>query len=104
MKTDPIIAVKDVNTSVKWCQTVFNCKRTYEEDNFDVLMDKNNEVLLCLHKWEEHEHPTMTNSNIIPGNGLILYYKTENLSKIRENVNTMKYPLEEEIWRKKKRN
>ena len=96
-KIDPIIAVKDVNESSQWYQAVFDCKKTHEGDTFSVLVDKNNEVLLCLHVWGEHDHPTMTNPNITPGNGLILYYKTDNLEGIRQNIEKMNYPVEEDI-------
>ena len=96
-KIDPIIAVKDVNKSSQWYQDAFECKRTHKGDNFAVLVDKNNEVLLCLHVWGEHEHPTMINSDITPGNGLILYFKTDDLQGIRQNIEKMGYPIEEDI-------
>jgi len=96
-KIDPIIAVKDVNISAKWYQSVFGCKRTHGGDNFAVLVDENDEILICLHKWGEHKHPTMKNPNITNGNGLILYYKTHNLKEIRLNVEKMNCLLEEDI-------
>ena len=97
IKIDPIIAVKDVNRSSEWYQSVFGCKRTHGGDEFAVLVDENNQVLICLHKWGEHGHPTMQNPGITPGNGLILYYKTDKLEEIRNNVSKMEYPLAEEI-------
>ncbi|WKV12633.1 VOC family protein [Marivirga harenae] len=96
-KIDPIIAVQNVNESSKWYQSVFNCKRTHGGDEFAVLADENNEVLVCLHKWGKHEHPTMKNPKITSGNGLILYFRTENMDLIRENLRRLKYPVEEEI-------
>ncbi|QNL22902.1 glyoxalase [Hyphobacterium sp. CCMP332] len=96
-KIDPIIAVKDINISAEWYQSVFNCKRTHGGNDFAVLEDENEEILVCLHKWGEHGHPTMMNPNVIPGNGLILYYKTDNLEAIRQNIENMNYPIEEEI-------
>jgi len=98
-KIDPIIAVKDVNVSAEWYETIFSCKRSHGGNDFTVLEDEKGEILICLHKWGEHEHPTMTNPNITPGNGLILYYKTENLEEIRQNVETMNHPIEEDIHR-----
>jgi uncharacterized glyoxalase superfamily protein PhnB len=96
-KIDPIIAVKDVNKSAEWYQSVFGCKRTHGGNDFAVLEDENEEILVCLHKWGEHEHPTMKNPNITPGNGLILYYKTDNLEAIRQNVEKMNHPIEDDI-------
>lgn len=96
-KIDPIIAVKDVEASSKWYQTVFGCRRTHGGNEFAVLVSENNEVLICLHKWGEHEHPTMTNPNITPGNGLILYFRTENMNGTRKNVEKLGGPIDEEI-------
>lgn len=85
-KTDPIIAVKDVEASSKWYQSVFGCKSMHGGKEFDVLVSANGEVLICLHRWGAHGHPTMVDPNITPGNGLILYFRTENMDTIRQNV------------------
>jgi predicted enzyme related to lactoylglutathione lyase len=97
-KIDPIIAVKDVEASSNWYQQVFGFRRKHGgKDRFAVLVSENDEILLCLHKWEEHEHPTMTNPTITPGNGLILYFRTENMNAIRQNVETLGGIVEEDI-------
>lgn len=96
-KIDPIIAVKNVNASAEWYQSVFDCKRTHGGNDFAVLKDENDEILICLHQWGAHEHPTMVYPSITPGNGLILYFKTNNLEEIRQNIERMGYPIEEEI-------
>lgn len=96
-KVDPIIAVKDVEASSKWYQSIFRCRSLHGGKDFDVLVSENNEVLICLHKWEEHGHPTMTNPTITPGNGLILYFKVEDINFIRENVEKTGSPVEEDI-------
>ena len=85
-KIDPIIAVKDVEASSKWYQTIFGCKSMHGGKKFDDLTNENGEVLLCLHQWEEDGHPTMMNPEITPGNGLILYMRTENMELIRQNI------------------
>lgn len=96
-KIDPIIAVKDVDASSKWYQSVFGCKRNHGGDEFAVLVSENDDVLICLHKWGAHKHPTMMNSKITPGNGLILYSKTENIDQILKNVEKIGSVFEEEI-------
>ncbi len=97
IKSDPIIAVKDVEASSQWYQRVFDCKSIHDGDEFAVLEDQNGEVIICLHKWGEHEHPTMMNQSIMPGNGLILYFRTDRLDHIRENVRKMGNHIEEDI-------
>lgn len=44
-----------------------------------------------------HEHPTMVKEDEITGNGLILYFKAENIEEIRENLRKMTYEVEQEI-------
>ena len=97
IKIDPIIAVKDIEASSKWYKSVFGLRNRRGHDYFAVLLAENDEILLCLHKWEAHEHPTMINPNITPGNGLILYFRTENINQIRQNVKTLGFPIEEDI-------
>jgi uncharacterized glyoxalase superfamily protein PhnB len=96
-KIDPIIAVKNVSASAEWYESIFGCQRTHGGDEFAVLVSETNEVLICLHQWGRHEHPTMMDRDITPGNGLILYFKTDNLNVIRENVAKASWPIEEDI-------
>jgi predicted enzyme related to lactoylglutathione lyase len=99
IKIDPIIAVKDVEASSKWYQQVFGFRRVHGGmERFAVLVSENDEILLCLHNWgEEHHHPTMTNPTITPGNGLILYFRTENMDAIRQNVEKVGGIVEKDI-------
>jgi hypothetical protein len=39
----------------------------------------------------------MINPGITPGNGLILYFRTENMNSVRKNVERMSAIVEEEI-------
>ena len=96
-KIDPIIAVKDVEASSKWYQSVFNWKSLHGGKEFAILVSENDEILICLHKWGEHDHPTMTNPNIMHGNGLILYFRTENMHVIRQNAEKLGCVIEEDI-------
>ena len=97
IKTDPIIAVKDVERSAEWYRSVFGCRSMHGGNEFDILVAENNEILLCLHKWGAHGHPTMANPDITPGNGLILYFRTENMNGIRQNVAHAGYAVDEDV-------
>jgi predicted enzyme related to lactoylglutathione lyase len=96
-KLDPIIAVKDIEASSAWYQSVFSWKSLHGGKDFDVLVAENDEIILCLHQWEQDDHPTMVNPAITPGNGLILYFRTENMDTIRQNVERLGYAVEEDV-------
>ena len=96
-KLDPIIAVKDVEASAAWYQQLFGFRRTHGGDTFAVLVSEDDEIILCLHKWGEHDHPTMTNPGITPGNGLILYFRTKNMEAVRAGVEKSGSIIEEDI-------
>ncbi|HPK09512.1 MAG TPA: hypothetical protein PK147_08050 [Saprospiraceae bacterium] len=97
IKLDPIIAVKDVTLSSIWYQRVFGCTRIHGGEEFSVLVGKDKDVLLCLHKWGEHDHPTMRDPSISSANGLILYFKTDRMDEIRQVLIEMNYPVEKEL-------
>jgi predicted lactoylglutathione lyase len=96
-RLDPIIAVKDIEASSKWYQKIFELRNNYGGDHFSVLISDDNEIILCLHKWQEHNHPTMTNPSITPGNGLLLYFRTENMIDIYQNAIEAGCEIEEGI-------
>ncbi len=96
-KIYPIIAVKDVEASSKWYRSIFECRSMHGGKEFDILVSEDDEVMICLHKWEAHDHPTMTDSTITPGNGLILYFRTENMNNLRQNVEKIGGAIEEDI-------
>jgi len=96
-KLDPIIAVKDVEASSKWYQSIFSCKGMHGGDEFEILTLEDGQVFLCLHKWDTHEHPTMQNPNNTSGNGLILYFRTKNMQAICDRLEKIGHAVEKEI-------
>ena len=95
-KLDPFIAVKDVHQSALWYQAVFGCQRAHGGDTLAVMMD-GDDVLICLHHWGDDEHPTMMDASLPSGNGLLFYYKTDNMTEILAKVKSMGYPLAEDL-------
>ena len=98
-RLDPIVAVKDVEISSAWYRSIFGCRSLHGGKEFDILVSEDDEILLCLHKWGAHEHPTMANPEVTPGNGLILYFRTSNMNNIRENVEKIGGTIAEEVHR-----
>lgn len=94
---DPIIAVKDVEASAKWYHQVFRFKNAHGGKDFAVLKSEDDEIILCLHQWEDHNYPSLSQKNIKAGNGLLLYFRTNILEPIRKNIENAKGNIEEEI-------
>ncbi|HAA16274.1 MAG TPA: glyoxalase [Cytophagales bacterium] len=94
---DPFLAVKDVSVSAQWYQTVLGLRRQHGGDALAIMTNEKGQVVLCLHRWGEHEHPSLTNPAISPGNGLLLYFRVENLEETRQRVEQRGYPVLEDI-------
>ncbi len=97
-KLDTVIAAKDVDASAKWYEQIFGFKNSSPAGHgFAVLKSETNEIVLCLHKWKMDNHPTMKNSSITPGNGLILYFRTKDMDTVYQNAIKAGCIIEEEI-------
>ena len=95
IKNEPIIGVLDVKKSSEWYQKLLGCNGSHGGDSFEMLTDEHGDVFLCLHKWGEHEHPTLSSPKIQAGNGLILYLKVENLNQVWDNAQLLDATIEE---------
>ena len=59
-RTWTIIGVGDVPGSFKWYQALFGQPATLPaHDFFGQILDSDGTVLLCLHEWGAHEHPSL---------------------------------------------
>lgn len=79
-----IIGVADVARSFKWYQTLLGQPETAPaHDYFGQILDADGTVLLCLHQWGAHEHPTLTSPQLAePGNGLILFFRVDDFDAV----------------------
>ena len=60
-RTWTIIGVRDVADSLHWYQSLFGQPETPPaHPDFGQLVDSDGTVLLCLHEWGAHEHPSLT--------------------------------------------
>lgn len=96
-RLDPIIAVGNVEASAGWYQKIFGFKNAHGGTDFAVLLSETDEIILCLHSWEAHHHPTLTDQRIPAGNGLLLYFRTDNIEPIRKRLEEENWPVEEEM-------
>jgi catechol 2,3-dioxygenase-like lactoylglutathione lyase family enzyme len=75
----PIIAVGDVARSLQWYQRLFGQTPTPPaHDYFGQVLDDDGTVLLCLHAWGAHDHPTLSHAErATPGHGLLLFFRLD---------------------------
>ena len=78
-RTWTIIGVADVPRSFAWYQTLLGLNVTQPgHDFFAQVLDDDGTVLLCLHEWGAHEHPTLDSPDrATPGNGLLLFFRVD---------------------------
>jgi catechol 2,3-dioxygenase-like lactoylglutathione lyase family enzyme len=97
-RTWTIIGVADVSQSVRWYQSLLGLPETAPaHDYFGQIVDSDGTVLLCLHEWGAHEHPTLTNPDYAaPGNGLLLFFRVDNFSVALPRARALVNQLEEE--------
>ena len=93
-----IIGVADVPRSVTWYQSLLGLPETAPaHDYFGQIVDADGTVLLALHAWGAHEHPSLTNpKHAAPGNGLLLFFRVDDLSAALPRARALVGRLEEE--------
>ena len=100
-RTWTIIGVRDVAHSFKWYQSLFGQPETLPaHDYFGQILDTDGTVLLCLHEWGAHDHPSLTSpDSASPGNGLLLFFRVDNYDQALDRARTLVDRLEEESHR-----
>jgi catechol 2,3-dioxygenase-like lactoylglutathione lyase family enzyme len=93
-----IIGVRDVPASFNWYQKLFGHPLSAPaHDHFGQIVDADGSVLLCVHEWGAHEHPTLTSpEHATPGNGLILFFRVDDFEACLERARALVPQLEEE--------
>src|SRR5260370_12793729 len=97
-RTWTIIGVSDVPSSFKWYQSLFGQPETQPgHAYFGQILDSDGTVLLCLHQWGAHEHPSlMSRENATPGNGLLLFFRVDDFDMALKRARALVARLEEE--------
>ena len=97
-RTWTIIGVADVPRSFKWYQSLFGLPKTApEHDYFGQILDSDGTVLLCLHQWGAHEHPSLASPDRAePGNGLLLFFRVDDFDSALPRARALVARLEEE--------
>lgn len=93
-----IIGVSDVTGSFHWYQSLLGLPATSPaHDDFGQILDADGTVLLCLHEWGAHEHPSLMSADQgRPGNGLLLFFRVDDFDMVLPRARALATRLEEE--------
>lgn len=74
-----IIGVADVSRSLAWYQSLLGLPATRpEHDFFGQVVGADGTILLSLHRWGDHDHPSLAGPDPAgPGNGLLLFFRVD---------------------------
>ena len=97
-RTWTIIGVRDVLRSFSWYQLLFGQPSTAPaHDYWGQILDADGTVLLCLHQWGAHEHPSLSSPDeAAPGNGLLLFFRVDDYEMALKRARTLVDEFEEE--------
>lgn len=92
VKSQPLIAVRDVRASSRWYQELLKVGALPEHEHRDVydrlLCD--DQLILQLHAWDEEDHPNLVNAKAAPpGHGLLLWFEVDDFDAAVERARSL---------------
>jgi len=99
----PIIAVRDVVASAAWYVRLLDAAQSHAGGTvFDQILDKDGEVLLCLHHWGpsgprgDHIWPSLSSPDGgQAGNGLLLWFVVDDIEAAWNRIQALGAVVEE---------
>ena len=90
--------MRDVAASFNWYQSLFGHPTTPpNHDYFGEIVDSDGTVLLCLHQWGAHDHPSlMSPDHAAPGNGLLLFFRVDDYDQALKRARALVGRFEEQ--------
>jgi len=97
-RTWTIIGVADVTRSLGWYQSLIGQPPSAPaHEDFGQVLDLDGTVLICLHQWGAHGHPTLASpERAEPGNGLLLFFRVDDFAAALSRARALATQLEEE--------
>ena len=98
LRTWTIIGVTNVRRSLNWYQHLFGQPESEPaHDHFGQNTDADATVVLCLHRWGDHDHPTLRGPDQgRAGNGLLLFFRLDDFSSALLRSRSLVDALEKE--------
>lgn len=99
VKSQPLIAVRDVRASSSWYWTLFDATSMPEHEHrrrYDRILC-GGQLILQLHAWDEENHPNLTNADAAPaGHGVLLWFEVSDFDATVRRVRSLKAQILEE--------
>jgi catechol 2,3-dioxygenase-like lactoylglutathione lyase family enzyme len=77
VRSQPLIAVRDVEASSRWYQRLLGCASGHGGREYEQLL-RDGQMILQLHAWGEHDHPNLGDPDASPhGYGVLLWFATD---------------------------
>jgi catechol 2,3-dioxygenase-like lactoylglutathione lyase family enzyme len=97
-RTWTIIGVSNVALSFKWYQSLLGQPETAPAHRYwGQILESDGTVLLCLHEWGSHDHPSLMSADKAPpGNGLLLFFRVDDFDLALPRARALVSRLDEE--------
>lgn len=97
-RTWTIVGVRDVAKSFQWYLSLLGLPSAEPAHPYwGQLLDTDGTVLLCLHEWGAHDHPSLASPDkATPGNGLLLFFRVDDFEASLERARELVVRLDEE--------
>ncbi|MGA6137696.1 VOC family protein [Acinetobacter dispersus] len=87
MYPQPLIAVADVEKTSQWYQTVLGLVSGHGGKDYEQLLYEQR-MVLQLHQWQAHEHPHIGDPKRVIGNGVLLWFESNQFDEIVQKLQT----------------
>jgi catechol 2,3-dioxygenase-like lactoylglutathione lyase family enzyme len=99
IRSQPLIAVRDVRASSRWYQQLLGFDSLPEHSHRDVYdrMHSEGQLVLQLHAWDAEDHPNLVNADAAPvGHGVVLWFEVDDFDAVVEQARALGAEIIEE--------
>ncbi|ENW03039.1 VOC family protein [Acinetobacter beijerinckii] len=87
MYPQPLIAVTNVEKTSHWYQTILGLQSGHGGKEYEQLLFEHR-MVLQLHQWQAHEHPHIGDPKQMIGNGVLLWFESNQFDEIVQKLQT----------------
>ena len=87
MYLQPLIAVADVEKTSQWYQTILGLESGHGGREYEQLLYEQR-MVLQLHQWQAHEHPHIGDPKRVIGNGVLLWFESNQFDEVVQKLQT----------------